>query len=243
MFPLHHNTRVPARSSRVHSQFLPRHTRVMRPASSFADESTKYIPAVGLVCSLPNHSCSPSAAVSGVWDAKAGAIQLRLFATRPLEAGDEVTISYVPARLPPDVRRAHLLRNYGFACDCARCEAAFPGAAAGAPPGGPLAPVTIDDTIVYSCKTCASGRVYAGAAACVDCGAPVPAASTSSGSGAAATVLLCTGPGGDWDRQRKAWLARADARSLEDVIKGACARPRSSRVCSCARCGWLCVAG
>lgn len=62
------------------------------------DEGSKYLQAVGFVCSLPNHSCDPSAGVSGVWDAKAGAVQLRLFALRAIPEGGEVTISYMPSR-------------------------------------------------------------------------------------------------------------------------------------------------
>ena len=204
---------------------------------------------MGLLCSLPNHSCNPSAAVSAVWDAKAAAVQLRLYATRPLEAGDEVTISYVPSRFPPNLRRLHLTQRYGFACACERCEAAFPGAAAavttpGAPAVGAPVPaaltVAVDDTVVYTCKACAAGRVFGGGAACVDCGAAVPPASVGGGGGggggaSATPPLLCSSPNGDWDRQRKAWLARGSARSLEDVIKGAHTRPRRRRVAPLAR--------
>jgi hypothetical protein len=59
-----------------------------------------------------------------------------LRASRPVAAGEELTISYGPQRgaAPAAARRAALARQYGFACGCAAC--AVPDAGAEAAAGG-----------------------------------------------------------------------------------------------------------
>ena len=43
-------------------------------------------------------------------------------ARRPLNAGEELTISYVDFDIPRDARREHLRDAYGFWCNCPKCK-------------------------------------------------------------------------------------------------------------------------
>lgn len=63
-----------------------------------------------------NHSCDPNATFYSV---QGGLLVVR--AVRAVAAGEEVTISYVPAMTPRPVRQGALLERYGFLCECARC--------------------------------------------------------------------------------------------------------------------------
>ena len=71
-----------------------------------------------------NHSCDPNcAARKGDADADDSAM---LYALRPIQPGEELTISYIEERdedgqlLPAEERRG-LLRDYGFECGCPLC--------------------------------------------------------------------------------------------------------------------------
>ena len=75
---------------------------------------------------LLNHSCEPNCAVR--FDLADGAL-LEARTTKPVAAGDELTIAYIDLRLRREARRAKLLREYAFECTCARCEAEAPRAA------------------------------------------------------------------------------------------------------------------
>lgn len=73
---------------------------------------------------LANHSCAPNAAFTGS-ASDAGAASISLVALAGVEAGEEVFISYVDgAKLlrPVRERRRVLKRDFGFACECARCR-------------------------------------------------------------------------------------------------------------------------
>jgi hypothetical protein len=128
-----------------------------------AESGRGFFPLLGLV----NHSCAPNAAITQC--SFAGALRdassppaYALTARREIAAGDEITYAYVPRAWPLARRRAALEASYGFVCECERC-----------PPSG------IDDVCVLRCRApaCAhAGRVFLGAAACADCGAPAAAA-------------------------------------------------------------------
>ena len=47
--------------------------------------------------------------------------QLCVHATRPIAAGEALTISYVDLLSPPISRQCALLQSYGFLCSCTRC--------------------------------------------------------------------------------------------------------------------------
>ncbi|KAJ7463303.1 hypothetical protein FB451DRAFT_1043390 [Mycena latifolia] len=64
-----------------------------------------------------NHSCAPNA--KWHWDAPSLSLSLR--ALRPIPAGHEITVSYVPPTAPRAVRRAQLKAAYSFACRCPAC--------------------------------------------------------------------------------------------------------------------------
>jgi len=64
-----------------------------------------------------NHDCSPNA--QAVIDQQG---YVTLSATRPIEAGEEVLISYIDSRQSVDERRLILEQHYGFSCSCAKCK-------------------------------------------------------------------------------------------------------------------------
>jgi hypothetical protein len=39
-----------------------------------------------------------------------------------IEEGDEITVSYVDPTWPRELRRQTLKRDYGFDCNCAKCQ-------------------------------------------------------------------------------------------------------------------------
>lgn len=69
---------------------------------------------------LLNHSCAPNCEV--VWAHPSSALA-SVVTTRGIEAGEELSISYVDVRLGTRERRGALERRYGFRCDCGRCAA------------------------------------------------------------------------------------------------------------------------
>ena len=66
-----------------------------------------------------NHDCTPSAVLTF----RGNVAQLR--ATRMLEAGTEVCISYIDLTATAAERRAELQEGYHFTCACAACSVAF----------------------------------------------------------------------------------------------------------------------
>ncbi|KDR71841.1 hypothetical protein GALMADRAFT_213677 [Galerina marginata CBS 339.88] len=64
-----------------------------------------------------NHSCSPNAK----WEWDLNTYSLVVTAVRPIDAGEEITIAYVPPLLPYHVRRDNLHAMYGFNCVCLTC--------------------------------------------------------------------------------------------------------------------------
>jgi len=65
-----------------------------------------------------NHSCEPNAAF--VMDLATTGSQVTVVTSRPVAAGEEVTVSYVDAAAPY-ATRAELLHHRGFTCTCRRC--------------------------------------------------------------------------------------------------------------------------
>ena len=75
------------------------------------------------VGSYVNHSCDPNTVLS--LESRGHGARLRTvgkwLACRPVEKGEEVTVSYVDTLLPVAARQEHLEFAYGFKCDCNRC--------------------------------------------------------------------------------------------------------------------------
>ena len=75
------------------------------------------------VGSYVNHSCDPNTVLS--LEARGHGVRLRTvgkwLACRPVDKGEEVTVSYVDTLLPVAARQEHLEFAYGFKCDCNRC--------------------------------------------------------------------------------------------------------------------------
>jgi hypothetical protein len=77
------------------------------------------------ICKL-NHSCDPNCTVEFEEGTAAAAV---VKAVRPIDADEELTISYVDANAA-EPQRAAALRNYLFCCDCPKCCAERTAAAA-----------------------------------------------------------------------------------------------------------------
>lgn len=71
---------------------------------------------------LFNHSCTPTCAVT--WD-DSGRLVAR--ALKPLEAGEEASISYSPGYAPTAQRRQELMQTHFFECECSKCMALMGG--------------------------------------------------------------------------------------------------------------------
>ena len=67
---------------------------------------------------LANHSCEPNAEVRYVGG---GEVTAEMVALRDIPSGEEIVHSYIDRDLPRDYRQQSL-KDYGFACDCPRCE-------------------------------------------------------------------------------------------------------------------------
>ena len=65
-----------------------------------------------------NHDCSPSCVLTF------RGRNAHLRASRPLQAGDELTLAYIDLLAPASERIAELREGYFFTCTCARCAAA-----------------------------------------------------------------------------------------------------------------------
>ena len=121
------------------------------------------------VLCLCNHSCSSNAAAAQV-GSSSSTPHYALTARKPIAAGEEITVSYVPRSWSKAKRRAGLREGWGFICDCERCAAGF------------------DDTRALRCGApgCDSGRAFvqdtvAAPALCTDCGAATGAEGAGGG--------------------------------------------------------------
>lgn len=65
-----------------------------------------------------NHDCDPNCTF---FTSSSSSSSLTVRALRAIGPGEELTIGYVPLRLPQRLRAAQLRRNYGFDCTCQRC--------------------------------------------------------------------------------------------------------------------------
>ena len=63
-----------------------------------------------------NHSCDPSATAEGESSGAAS-----LLALKDIAVGDEITISYIEEEASYRERQAQL-KDYGFKCECERCQ-------------------------------------------------------------------------------------------------------------------------
>ncbi|RNF01939.1 hypothetical protein TraAM80_06743 [Trypanosoma rangeli] len=65
-----------------------------------------------------NHSCDPNLAVSTV----DGTHEIRLRTLRPVQSGEELTITYIPLENTTTEQRHAMLKGYFFTCRCHRCQ-------------------------------------------------------------------------------------------------------------------------
>lgn len=64
-----------------------------------------------------NHSCNPNVASASCSNDH----NLSLVSVRPIEAGEELLISYIDEELPYEERQAQLKKFYNFECKCPKC--------------------------------------------------------------------------------------------------------------------------
>lgn len=74
---------------------------------------------LGLLSSMMEHSCEPTASVEIAPETEDSLISLRTL--RPVPAGSPLSIAYVPTDWPRAERRRVLRVQYGFLCQCPRC--------------------------------------------------------------------------------------------------------------------------
>jgi len=79
---------------------------------------------LGVLSSMMEHCCSPSAMVTvgAEVGAEAGGSLLSLRTLRRVPAGEALSISYVVAYQPTATRQQQLRQQHGFTCGCVRCE-------------------------------------------------------------------------------------------------------------------------
>ena len=88
--------------------------------NNFAVTSNLLVAIGSAVCpagAILNHSCAPNCAVT--WNDVTGCQEIRT--TRTVEAGEELTHSYLDVAATTEERRRKLLDEYNFVCECERC--------------------------------------------------------------------------------------------------------------------------
>lgn len=70
------------------------------------------------VGSMFNHSCTPN--VHACWPTGTSTVSFRTL--RDVQLGEELLISYIDADMSYERRQASLLFNYGFSCECPKCD-------------------------------------------------------------------------------------------------------------------------
>ena len=78
----------------------------------------------GVYCgysSMMNHTCRPNA-VQTFWLNDNTPPMLQVTVCKDVNVGEEITISYCDTSTPTSIRRATLLENYKFVCDCNLCK-------------------------------------------------------------------------------------------------------------------------
>lgn len=98
---------------RTNAYTLPSSSNPPPSSSSPAADRVGMFPLVARI----NHSCAPNAA--NVWDPLSGGNRV-IWASRDIEAGEEVLVSYAPLLRDTAARRERL-RQYGFECACEVC--------------------------------------------------------------------------------------------------------------------------
>jgi hypothetical protein len=81
--------------------------------------------AVFPLLSTINHSCAPNCEVTYIEDN-----HVVVFASRPIQPGEQLHIAYVNTDMESIERRTALLEDYGFDCTCNRCVAELKAAEA-----------------------------------------------------------------------------------------------------------------
>ena len=79
---------------------------------------------MGLLASMMEHCCEPSARIDVAPEARGSA--LTLSTVRDVAPGESLSICYVGYHLPTAERRRLLRFQHGFVCECARCAADAP---------------------------------------------------------------------------------------------------------------------
>ena len=105
-----HDFRFPSEENQSHLMTIFRSN-----AYNTGEESVGLFPKMARI----NHSCRPNA---GNWWSETREKRI-IFATRDIQEGEEITVSYIPL-LKTTADRQTRLQQYGFACDCIACQSA-----------------------------------------------------------------------------------------------------------------------
>ncbi|KAG7375448.1 SET and MYND domain-containing protein 3 [Phytophthora boehmeriae] len=105
----------------LETEILELFGRVNCNAFSLANQVTNEVVGLGLFPegALFNHDCDPNCVVSFCGQ------QMQVRTVRDVEAGEELTVSYIELLQPTHARREELKNSYFFECACARCQDAI----------------------------------------------------------------------------------------------------------------------
>jgi hypothetical protein len=130
-------------------------------------------PLVGVfeTLSMINHSCCPNSFYISSWNPIQKTPRADIYALQTINAGEEITFSYVSSSQSRVARQAEIYAGWMFKCDCERCQLAG------------------DDSQVFKCDHCTIGHVPVGndSRGCLKCLSPFPICGFSDGLVAANT--------------------------------------------------------
>ena len=86
---------------------------------TFLDRNFERRAVLGLLASMMQHECAPSAVTHISSAADGSRVSVRTI--RPLEVGEPISISYLATYQPASVRQELLQMQHGFTCVCPRC--------------------------------------------------------------------------------------------------------------------------
>ncbi|KAF7315060.1 SET domain-containing protein [Mycena indigotica] len=93
-------------------------TNALAAKPPFGSEVKSHYPALfPRLCRL-NHDCTPNTHYSFSTETFSG----QLFAVRPIQVGEELTLGYVDLAAPREIRKKGLRAKYMFECTCSTCE-------------------------------------------------------------------------------------------------------------------------
>lgn len=98
-------------------QLVIKHAFIIKKNSIQATlQGGRSVSTLGLVFSLFNHACAPN-----LLNFTTGYQQVCI-TMRPIKKGEQLFVSYICADIPTVRRKNYLLANFGFSCQCEKCD-------------------------------------------------------------------------------------------------------------------------